>query len=394
AGNAAVGPFRVSGTIGGWLPNPGLIEGIAVAIEWPERDGMTPHQYCRALKEMDRLPRLDDLMGLSFLSLPASQAYTGAGSFVRWLLDTRGPEVVREMHRSGTVASLGEDMETLEAAWRASLDEVVLPPGALDLAELRFARSSIFQSTCPHALARLRRELGADLAAGDHARVVATCDELLAIEPAELSALVTRPGALARMGDLDAAVAALEAVEGAPPPLVWRARERVADARWIRGQRSSALDTYRELLRGAQSDGDARQREVKSLAIGSGGPQERLIRDLLVGPQGRGVNSTVAVHLAREIDRFRGDGLGRYLEARQLMAQGRYDLALPSIEEAERRGLPTERIRDEALRMIAITLFATGDLSRSEQRWREALERPRLRNMAEEWLDRIEFHRR
>ncbi|MEM9075193.1 MAG: hypothetical protein AAGE52_42235, partial [Myxococcota bacterium] len=47
AGNAAVGPFRVSGTIGGWLPNPGLIEGIAVAIEWPERDGMTPHQYCR-----------------------------------------------------------------------------------------------------------------------------------------------------------------------------------------------------------------------------------------------------------------------------------------------------------------------------------------------------------
>lgn len=391
ASNAARGPFRVAASAGGLWPNPGLIEGIAVAIEWPERDGMNPHQYARAIKDLGELPQVATFMGLGFLRLPASKAYTSAGSFVRWLLDTRGAAVVREVHRSGSLRSLGPTAE-LEREWLAFLDTVEMPPGAQELARLRFARASIFETTCPHTLARLRGELGADLAAGDDRRVLRTCQALLAIEPAELNALVTLPGALARQGRLAEAEDALARLEGVPAPLIARARERVADAYWLRHERERARRIYEALLEAPQGDDEARAREVKALAIAAGGPAERLIRELLVGPHGNGVSSPVAVHLAREIERFRPDGLGAYLEARQLMAQSRYDLALPRVETARRRGLPTERIADEALRMEAVCLFAGGDLRRSEERWREALARPRLRNTAREWLDRVRFH--
>ncbi len=392
AGNAARGPFHVAASAGGLWPNPGLVEGIAVAIEWPERDGMNPHQYASAMKTLGELPGVADFMSLGFLRLPAPKAYTSAGSFVRWLLDTRGAAVVREVHRSGSLGSLGATAD-LERQWHTFLDTVRMPPGAQELARVRFARTSIFETTCPHTLARLRGELGADLAAGDDRRVLQTCRALLAIEPAELSALVTLPGTLARQGRLAEAEGALAQVEGLPKPLVARAQERVADAYWLRHQRERARRMYEALLRAPQGDDEARAREVKVLAIDAGGPAERLIRELLVGPHGNGVSSPVAVHLAREIERFRPDGLGAYLEARQLIAQDRYDLALPRIETAIRLGLPTNRIEDEALRMEAVSLFATEDLRRSEERWRRALERPRLRNAAREWLDRIRFQR-
>ncbi len=393
AGNAADGPFKVSGTGGGWLPNPGLIEGVAVAIEWPERDGMNPHQFARALRELDQLPSLDQLMGLSFLTLPARRAYTGAGSFVRWVLDERGSETLRSVHRAGSLSDLGATA-ALDREWNEFLDTIELPEGALALTELRFHRGSIFQSTCPHAVAQLRQDLALDLASGDDAEAIVTCDEILEIEPGDLSALVSKPGALARRGRLEAAETAMERLENAPPPLIARAQEAMADAHWLRGNETRALEMYEALLEVPQSDNEARAREVKSIALRARGPQSRLVRDLLVGPSGRAVSSTVAVHLAREIDRFRPDGLGRYLEARQLMGQERFDLAIAPIEDARRRGLPSERLEDEALRMEGVIRFANGDLDGAKRRFREALERPRLRNTAREWLDRIDYHER
>ena len=49
AANASRGPFRVSGTYGGWLPNPGFIEGVAVAIAWDRRDGLSPDEWSAGL---------------------------------------------------------------------------------------------------------------------------------------------------------------------------------------------------------------------------------------------------------------------------------------------------------------------------------------------------------
>ncbi len=394
AGNAARGPFRVSGQLGGYLPNPGFIEGVAVAVEWPSSDGMTPHEWARALRELERLPPLRDLFGLRFLRHPARDAYATAGSFVRWALETRGPEAVRRAHAAGDPSLLGAPLPELEREWLRFLDGVALDPSRLALAELRFSRSSIFATTCPHALARLQKELGADLAAGDERRVVRTCREILAIERGDLGARLSLVGALARGGDVAAAEEELAFLEeGAPAPLVAMARERLADALWLRGERERARALYEALLALPQSDDERRAREVKRLALREGGVFARHVRELLIGPDGRGVPSAVAVHLAREIARTRADGLGDYLEARQLMQNERWDLAWPLLRRAGELGLPSAPFDDELLRLRATAAYALGRWDESRTLFEQAKERPGLRHEADDWLARLAWRR-
>ncbi|MEM1417702.1 MAG: hypothetical protein AAGH15_22580, partial [Myxococcota bacterium] len=391
AGEAAHGPFRVAG---GWWPNPGFVEGIAVAVEWPERDGMNPHQQARTLLESDRLPALGSLLSLGFLAESSRVAYATAGSFVRWLAENHGWEAVRRAHDAGDVVAAGLELRTLEAAWRAYLAEVPLPAGARELAELRFHRPSIFARTCPHLVARLRRELQGDLRAGDDDAALATCGAILAVEPADLFALRSEVGALARSGRLDEAEARLERIaEGAPVALVTQAREAIADALWLAGRHAEARARYEALLAEPQTEDALRNREVK--VLGTRDPDAGdVLRDLLVGPGGRRESAPLPLHHAWRIAEARPDGLGPYLLARQLWIADRLDLAMPALEDARARGLPTERLRREALRLLGMLRFAAGDLVGSQAAWEEARAVPALRRSAEDWLARIADARR
>jgi hypothetical protein len=181
AGNIGRGPFRIAGRVGGWLPSPAIIEGIAVAAAWESRQGLTPHQWARAMLEAELAPPLASVQGLRFLLQPSSRAYTASGSFVRWLMDTEGPAAARRLYLDGWDAALaGRPLEEAEAEWHRFLrEEVPLPDEARALARARFEQPGIFGQVCPHRVANLRAELGGDLAAGDDAAAAATCREIL-----------------------------------------------------------------------------------------------------------------------------------------------------------------------------------------------------------------------
>ena len=397
AGNTAMGPFRVGGHLGGWVPDPALIEGVAVAVAWDVRDGLTPHQWAAAMRRLDMMPPLEHVVGLSFLGQPPRNAYTVAGSFIRWVIDEHGAGPVRRAYRTGDLAgAVGEPLEALEREWHAFLDEVELPDDAMALAEVRFSERSIFSAVCPHEVAKLRAKLAADIAVGDGVRARESCEELLHIDPADTATRAQCVGVNAWSGRLERALADLRILEAppeAPEPILALAREGLADAAWRRGDSAEALSMYRALLDEPQTDDVARQIEVKVIGIEAGGAQARLIFDLLVGEVGAPATAPVAVHIARELARDREDGLGPYLEARQLMNAGRYDLALPAIEAARARGLPTERLREEARRMVGTTLFAVDRPAEAARVWRETLADPGSaegqRVEARDWLRRI-----
>ncbi|MDH5492971.1 MAG: hypothetical protein OEY14_13535, partial [Myxococcales bacterium] len=290
AANAAPGPFRVVGSFGGWLPDPGLVEGVAVALAWEPREGLTPHQWARAMLEIDRLPPIGELVGLSFLRQPAANAYTGAGSLLRFLSQTEGEALLREVYASGDLeAATGQPLEELERRWHAFLGGVELPARARGLARMRFERPSLFSAICPHATARLRAALGGDLPSGDFARVRAGCDELLRIDPADLGSRSQLIGALSWLGELEAAERELHTLEdshGAPAPYRVAARRRRADALWARGEQAAALEQLLALRDLPQLEADARALEVRILGLEAGGEQEALIFELLVGETG------------------------------------------------------------------------------------------------------------
>lgn len=401
-GNAGQGPFQIAGTVGGLLPAPGIIEGVAVAVAWEPREGLTPHQWARAMLELELAPPLESVEGLAFLLQPASRAYTASGSFVRWMLDTQGSESVRTLYRTGSFEeALGRPLADAERDWHRFLrEEVALPDEARALARLRFERPGIFGQICPHRIANLQVELAADIAAGDDHAALATCGSILDLDPGQASTRTLLVGTLARLGQGDRAEEELGRLVGPPaaaPPLVFAARQALADAHWRRGERDQAERIYRALLEQPMSDEEIRQIEVRLIALEMGGEAERALRDLLV-PQ-RDVTNDPAIVLASIglLARAREDGLAPYLEARQLLARQRFELALPRILEARSRGLPTARLRDEAHRLEATIRFGSGDLDGSARLWRaiarnEAASDGR-RLEARDWLTRIRLSR-
>lgn len=401
-GNAGPGPFRISGALGGLLPSPGIIEGTAVAVAWEPREGLTPHQWARAMLELDLAPSLANVEGLAFLLEPASRAYTASGSFVRWILDTEGNAAVRTLYTTGDFeAALGRPVEEAERDWHRFLrEEVELPEQARALARLRFERPGIFGQICPHTIANMQVELAADLAAGDDRATIRTCGAILELDDGQAGARAVLVGALARAGDAERATTELDHLIGPPaaaPPLVFAARQALADARWLRGDREEAEGIYRALLEEPMSDESLRQIEVRLLAIEMGGAGERALRGLLVPHRDRNADAAVTMAHVAALERVREDGLAAYLEARQLLFRQRYELALPRVVEARRRGLPTARLTEEARRVEAVARFGAGQLDESARVWREILRDP-ASSAAEEleasdWLTRIRLSR-
>jgi len=98
------------------------------------------------------------------------------------------------------------------------------------------------------------------------------------------------------------------------------------------------------------------------------------------------------VHLAQTLASIRDDGLGQYLEARQLIGQNRFALALPLLQDAKRLGLPTPRLERELSRLLGITFFALGRYGECAEAWGERAWVSRAAGAeARRWLERIEY---
>ena len=174
----------------------------------------------------------------------------------------------------------------------------------------------------------------------------------------------------------------------APKPLVAAALEAYADASWTLGRYDEAAALYDELLALPRTDDPARQSEVKRLALSADSAERDLIHRMLVDRS----SSVVAIHIAQTLSRLRDDGLGPYLEARQLVGQSEFALALPLLEDAERRGLPTLRLERELSRLLGVTYFALGRYPESAAIWRANGWTSRAAAArAERWLERIEY---
>ena len=73
----------------GSAPNPGLIEGVAVAAS-PDEDALTPAEWSRAMLDLKLLPSLTPRLLVRFPRRERLKSYTVAGAFVRFVKDKYG----------------------------------------------------------------------------------------------------------------------------------------------------------------------------------------------------------------------------------------------------------------------------------------------------------------
>jgi tetratricopeptide (TPR) repeat protein len=369
AGRFGEGPFRVSGPLGGWFPDPGRIEGVATAATPSDDPEFTLQEWSRAMLDLGLLPPLAAVFRLSFLGENSSTAYTVAGAFIEWLHDTYGPEAVRGWYSGAPLERVtgGKTLSTLEAEWRSSLGRLKLPPQALISARARFDRPAIFGRKCPHVVDRLTGEAHGRLAQGDFRGAKERFEQVLRLDPQSFPARMGLGSCALRAGD--EAEARRRWGELARDPELHRllqlaAEEAIADLDLSAGHMDAAKRRYAEIAENVSDEDRLRTLDVKSNPGSDLGRQA--VAALLVGdPQfGRDFSEAAAL-LGRWSAAEPDNGLPDYLLGRNFYLGGRYPSAQRELDRARSRSITLPRVEVEAVRMQLIVACAQNDLTRA-----------------------------
>ncbi|MDC3960882.1 tetratricopeptide repeat protein [Polyangium jinanense] len=370
AGSFGRGPFRIAGSLGGLLPNPGLIEGIAVATS-PHEGALSAREWAKAMKDLGKLPKLSRLFALGFLGENSSVAYTASGAFVGFVKERYGAAAVRAWYGGGSLPEItGASWDELERAFHEDLDRVVLPEAAAAQARARFERPGIFGRRCPHVVDACRKRAEEQRARGDDEGVIEALREALALDPGESGARVSIARALVRLGKPDAGKAELQAIADDtrfPRHVRDRALEELGDLALADGDHERAMVHYREVMSRTVEEDQLRTLDVKLEAAQNARGKDAIVA-LLVGTKGRGPDK---VRAAEELGAWAAsspdDGLPDYLLARAYVGSGDFAEAARRLDRALGRRLVIGRVAAETERLRLVTACALEDRPTAER---------------------------
>ncbi len=369
----------------GPLPVPtlamGLVEGLAEAADASDPDGnSTIHQDAAAMIADGLAPPLADVVGAGFSGQSGARAYTLAGSFCTFLLETRGPERLRALYRSaGNFTDVYRTpLADLEDEWRQFLRKQPLSERDKARASEQFRRPAIFKKVCARELAaRVGEARG--LERGAPAQAVRLLEDACHDDPHEPSYRLELAQARAFAGEPRAALEGLgrlAADADVTQPLHAQAASLAAEIQFHAGDYVNAAAEEQRVLALATEDGDRRLAMAKLRALATPAARDTLGRALF-GDElgGAGADPVLTFHLMSEYARLHpGDRVGPYLLGRQLLPRAA-EQALPFLRRAcdDEAPLPTRADADalpplferECRRMLAETAYRLGEFARA-----------------------------
>ncbi|HEY4185035.1 MAG TPA: hypothetical protein VGP07_08200 [Polyangia bacterium] len=352
----------------------GLIEGVAETADFTDPDGgSTTHQEAAAMIADGRAPPLADVIGAGFSALSGPRAYTLAGSFCRFLFDTRGAERLRALyHSAGDFQGVyGQPLSALEAEWRGFLARQPMSAEQRARAREQFRRPAIFKKICAREQAARVVE-ARNLIGAAPARAVRLLEQACSDDPMEPTLEVELAQAVAATGDATRALALLAAVArdgDATSPVRARAANLAAAIYFHANDFDNARGALREVLAAATDEGERRTANAKLRALDDE-PARRTLGRALFGDDATGtIDPVLLFHLFGEFARLHPDErLGPYLIGRQLAPRDP-QLALPYLRAASEGvvgGAPlSPDFQRECQRMLMLAAFRLGDLARS-----------------------------
>lgn len=401
--------FRVSATTVLGLPlvfNVGLIEGTAVAADWPDHftRELTPHQAVKAMRELGLAPPVDAVLSTGFLTFSSARSYTLAGSLVRYLLDTYGARPFHELYRSGGdfVRAYGKSRETVVREWEAMIDAVSLPPEMAEMVRERFRHQGIFQRPCPHAIARARMGAGERWARGDRAGAIALLRGVCDRAPEEPRYWLDLAGMLVGEGLDQEAETIYQRLAGDEETTSSTLRAQAYVDLVSMTARAGAWDQAIGLLDQAAAlplDSNlARNVTAQRFAATHPGPAAPALRDYFWGhAPAYGVDPMVLLGRAALATAAEpGLGLGHYLLGRNLRGRGAPADAAAALTRALDLGLPHPLLVREAARHLAEAAYLAGQPALVERAAGILMEpaQPRVvRLYGADWLERLHWQR-
>lgn len=387
AGSFARGPLRVAGSLGGWWPDPGRIEGFAVAASPREDADLTPYEWTRAMADLKLLPSFANTFGLGFFAANSSTSYTAAGAFVAYLRQEQGAEALRRWYA-------GEDLSAITgsslSAWEKRFDQFVrsvsISEAAMESARARFDRPSVFARRCPHEVDRLQQLGYSALGAHDLVLAQRSFDEVLRLDPHDLGARLELGSCMQRRGKLEESVAHYQQLARSAelrPQERAAALKRWADLELWQQHPERAEQLYEQVRPNTVDEDQLRQLDVKQLAAralkiarepgevtGDEDTSESVgrplayeaIAALLIGDPQQGPDLALAsAKLAEWAASDPQDGLPHYLLGKNFLSLGRFEEAAEQLDLALDRKLQLPRVKREALHDRMILACAQND---------------------------------
>ncbi|MBM4381107.1 MAG: tetratricopeptide repeat protein, partial [Deltaproteobacteria bacterium] len=323
---------------------------------------------------------------VGFYGAAPSRAYTAAGSFLRWLGETRGPARLRALYARGDFeAAYGEPLSALRTGWEAFLAGRALDEAAVNLAFARFRGESLFARPCARELAALTDEAAAELR-GDPDRALTLYRRCAGLQPGEPGHLLGQARALLalqRPADAEAVLAPLSRSLEDRAALRAEVELLRADAAFLGGQDPSPH--LLQALALSPPPGLARQAWLKHAALASPAKEALWAWFLPVPEEGR-LELLHRAHTAAP-----GEPLIHYLLGRRLSVGHAPALARPHLAAALGEDLAPP-LREEALRSALAAAFLAGDCA-GVRALRDGLVLPgaSLAAAAEDWVQRCTF---
>ena len=365
AGSFGRGPFKIAGDLGGLLPNPGLIEGMAVAAS-PDDEDLTDAQWARAMMQIGILPDMRSIFSLEFLGGASSKSYTLAGAFITWIGERFGFDVARAGYAGGDVTSLTKlDWPALDKAFKDDLLKTPLPGEAESFARAKFARPGIFGRKCPHVVDALRHEADVCRDTQRYEEAIRLYREAIAKDAHDFASQKELATVERRHGDREKGKTALTELATAdekkvPRTTKDRAEEALADAQFVDGDFEGAAVRWDALAARTVDEDTARTLEIKALGARDETARDA-IRGLLLGDEKHGPDIFWGGVDLGAWGATKPSGLASYLAGRNFVGRGFYEIGAAALEDAVTRGTPTARVTRETLRQRAIAACALND---------------------------------
>lgn len=372
-GTYSTGPLYVPARWGG-LVNAGILEGAAVALE-PPTARFNVHEKSAAMRRLGLAPDLEPLLGpQGFWTQSASRAYTLTGSFLQWLLRTRGAEAFKSVYGSADFQTVyGSSLETLVATWATWVDDRVISPELLGWADAVYRSPGVLYRVCPLEIARLNDRAERLMAAGRDSEAREILEQIVEHLPDD-------PGSLLQLASLEARsqtpasvdTLAQVALDMDDLPVLLRARfeELRADVRWRHGDTERAGAIYDELAGLPLSPEHLRRAQLKR-DVAMSETLEPIYGPYLLG--GTRDPQVDLLYLAEATTDLPTEPMATYLFGRRTFqtgdakgAIGPLKTSLALLEDPSTRGSirvdTAEAVEAEAWRLLGRALLDTGAL--------------------------------
>lgn len=370
-------------------PKIGLLEGIAVAIDW-RGQRFTPHQWAKSMTELGIAPGVQDIVGFGFWYAPAEVSYTVMGSFSRYLIDSYGIEKYKSAYQTGNFSVYNKNLDELVLEWEEFLNTIETPSETKAIAEARFTRPSIFQAKCPRKIADLKSKGYKNFEDDNFFSARKHFTQALEYNSSDPRLIYWLAYSNYYDGNFDRA---LEITRSATPDAQIEKdllNNLEGNSIWQAGDSEEALSIFNNLVSNHLSEATKRELEIKILTMSEISEVQENIR-MFFGTRDK------VLQLSYLQNAILADPLfapAYYLKGRLFYNEAEYEEAIPDLIRAYLLELPSDKLTNENMRLLGIALFTKGNYDQSIAIFEELFKREEneaAKEYAIDFMDRAKW---